>query len=182
MAAMATLPLTAAAIAPGEACFADEATDTATIRMLSQAERLDYGYSTHAWPHWDACSSTHHAAGTPEGDTECLRIDMQRMDCTTFVENVAAMAITISEGRSSWHDMVCNLERLPLPTGTPRRLSSRLHYISDWIIDNAPPPRHAHRRHTAHSRHTVISDQDTRLITRNREKYPARPTPHASKR
>ena len=37
---------------------------------------------------------------------------MQRMDCTTFVENVAAMAITISEGRSSWHDMVYNLERL----------------------------------------------------------------------
>lgn len=174
MAAMATLPLTAAAIAPGEACFADEATDTATMtRMLSQAERLDLRTPNARMAALGRMLlDTPYAAGTLEGDTECLRIDMQRMDCTTFVENVAAMAITISEGRSSWHDMVYNLERLRYRQGHLDGYPSRLHYISDWIIDNA------HRGTLTDVTPRIVATPSYQIktldfITRNREKYPA---------
>ncbi|MDE5719438.1 MAG: DUF1460 domain-containing protein, partial [Paramuribaculum sp.] len=174
MAAMATLPLAAAAIAPGEACFADEKTDTATItRMLSQAETLDLRTPNARMAALGRMlADTPYAAGTLEGDTECLRIDMQRMDCTTFVETVAAMAITIGEGRSSWHDMVYNLERLRYRQGHIDGYASRLHYISDWIIDNA------HRGTLTDMTSRVVTTPSYQVktldfITRNRDKYPA---------
>ena len=115
---------------------------------------------------------TPYGAGTLEGDTERLRIDMQRMDCTTFVETVAAMAMTLNEGRSSWHDMVYNLERLRYRQGKLDGYASRLHYVSDWIIDNA------HRGNVTDMTPRVVENPSYQVKTidfmsRNRDKYAA---------
>lgn len=75
--------------------------------------------------------------GTLEGEPEVLSVDTEHVDCTTFVEQSLALAITIESRRSSWHDYLYNLERLRYRGGRVDGYASRLHYISDWIIDNS---------------------------------------------
>lgn len=81
--------------------------------------------------------NTPYVAGTLEGESELLTVNMSELDCTTFVETVMAMAYTIGEGRSSWRDYIYNLERIRYRKGELDGYSSRLHYISDWIVDNS---------------------------------------------
>lgn len=78
-----------------------------------------------------------YSAGTLEGTPEMLTVNVDSFDCTTFVETCLAMALTIENRRSSWHDFVYNLEQIRYRGGNIDGYSSRLHYISDWIVDNS---------------------------------------------
>lgn len=78
-----------------------------------------------------------YVAHTLEGDQESLIVNIDQLDCTTFVETVIAMAYTIGEGRTSWRDYIHNLERIRYRNGKLNGYTSRLHYISDWIINNS---------------------------------------------
>ncbi len=80
---------------------------------------------------------TPYVAHTLEGDKEMLTVNLDELDCTTFVETVAALAYTAGEQRTSWRDYVYNLERFRYRNGKLNGYASRLHYISDWIIDNS---------------------------------------------
>lgn len=80
---------------------------------------------------------TPYVAGTLEGTPEMLTVNMEEVDCTTFVETVLAMTMTVENRRTSWHDFVYNLEQLRYRGGEVNGYASRLHYISDWIVDNA---------------------------------------------
>lgn len=80
---------------------------------------------------------TPYQSGTLESEPEMLSVNTEHLDCTTFVEVATAMAITIESHRSSWHDFVFNLEQLRYRGGAVNGYASRLHYISDWIIDNS---------------------------------------------
>lgn len=77
-----------------------------------------------------------YVAHTLEGETEMLTVNIDEVDCTTFVETVMALAYTLGEGRYSWRDFIHNLEKIRYRNGRLDGYSSRLHYISDWIIDN----------------------------------------------
>ena len=77
-----------------------------------------------------------YVAHTLEGDTEMLSVNVDQLECTTFVETVIAMAYTVGEGRTSWRDYIHNLEKIRYRDGKLNGYSSRLHYISDWITDN----------------------------------------------
>ncbi|MBR5332804.1 MAG: DUF1460 domain-containing protein [Muribaculaceae bacterium] len=77
-----------------------------------------------------------YVAHTLEGNIEMLTVNIDQLDCTTFVETVIAMAYTVGEGRTSWRDYVHNLEQIRYRGGDLDGYSSRLHYISDWITDN----------------------------------------------
>ena len=77
-----------------------------------------------------------YVAHTLEGESELVTINIDELDCTTFVETAMALAYTIGEGRTSWRDYVYNLERMRYRSGQVNGYSSRLHYISDWIVDN----------------------------------------------
>lgn len=76
-------------------------------------------------------------AGTLEGDSEILTVNVDEFDCTTFVETCIAMAMTVESKRTSWHDFLYNLEQLRYRGGEQKGYDSRLHYISDWIVDNS---------------------------------------------
>lgn len=78
-----------------------------------------------------------HTLESPEGEPERLTVNLKELDCTTFVENMMALALTIGEGRTSWRDYVNNLERLRYRGGELNGYPSRLHYIADWIVDNS---------------------------------------------
>lgn len=70
------------------------------------------------------------------GNDELLMIDVDEFDCTTFVETLYALARTTMSGRYSWRDYAANLENLRYRRGVLDGYASRLHYISDWAVDN----------------------------------------------
>ncbi len=81
--------------------------------------------------------NTPYKSNTLEGEEELVRINTDELDCTTFVELVLSMSKTLCEGRSSWRDVVYNLESLRYRGGRCSGYASRLHYISDWILNNS---------------------------------------------
>lgn len=89
------------------------------------------------------CFYAHKLEGTPyvghtlEGDVEKLTINIDELDCTTFVETLYALARTTLNGRYSWRDYANHLEDLRYRHGEMGDYSTRLHYMSDWIIDNS---------------------------------------------
>jgi len=70
------------------------------------------------------------------GDTESLVIDLQGLDCTTFVENVLAFNLIQHESTASYESFVKTLEKIRYRDGLLDGYSSRLHYFSDWIREN----------------------------------------------
>ena len=79
---------------------------------------------------------TPYVGHTLEGDSEKLTINIDELDCTTFVETLYALTRTTLDGRYSWRDYAANLESLRYRGGIMTDYSSRLHYISEWIVDN----------------------------------------------
>ena len=76
-------------------------------------------------------------AHTLEGDTEMLTINIDELDCTTYVETVYALARTTLSQRTTWRDFANNLESVRYRNGEMTDYASRLHYISDWIMNNS---------------------------------------------
>lgn len=84
----------------------------------------------------DRLLGTPYVAHTLEGDEERLTINIDELDCTTFIETLYALTRTTLTGRYSWRDYAANLENLRYRDGQMGDYSSRLHYISDWIVNN----------------------------------------------
>lgn len=79
-----------------------------------------------------------YVAHTLENDNgEVLTVNLDELDCTTYVETVLAMAIAAGERRTSWRDYLAALESLRYRGGELNGYPSRLHYMSDWIVDNS---------------------------------------------
>ncbi|MCH5318077.1 MAG: DUF1460 domain-containing protein [Paramuribaculum sp.] len=161
------------AVSPGEVRFGNESADTVTITNILQ-EIHDAHYKTTNEKIIAIARKlidTPYGAGTLECSPEQLTVNLSAVDCTTFVEYVTAMAMTIDENRTSWHDFIYNLERLRYRNGQINGYSSRLHYVSDWIIDNA----HRGILQDVTDRIAIPSYQIKTLdfMSRNRDKYPA---------
>ena len=70
-----------------------------------------------------------------EGD-EKLVIDLERFDCTTFLETVITLARMTKLEQLSYDDYERELELLRYRNGLKEEYPSRLHYFSDWIFEN----------------------------------------------
>ena len=70
------------------------------------------------------------------GETETLVVNLQGLDCTTYVENVLAFSIGLKEGRSSFDNFTETLESIRYKNGQLKGYASRLHYFSEWIANN----------------------------------------------
>lgn len=66
-----------------------------------------------------------------------LTVNLDELDCTTFIENVVALALTVENHRCSWMDFINTLEAIRYRNGEANGYASRLHYISDWVITNS---------------------------------------------
>ncbi len=78
-----------------------------------------------------------YVAGTLEnGKAEPLYISCDKLDCTTFVELVTAITISIGHNKKTFGDICKNLERVRYRGGVRNGYASRLHYTSWWIEDN----------------------------------------------
>lgn len=79
---------------------------------------------------------TPYVAHTLEGDEEMLTINIHQLDCLTFIESLYALTRVTLAGRYSWRDYADNIENVRYRGGEMGDYSSRIHYISEWIIDN----------------------------------------------
>ncbi len=79
-----------------------------------------------------------YVSGTLEqGIDEPLTISCSRLDCTTFVELVVAIAMSSRNGDTDFGSACNNLEKIRYRNGKNSGYASRLHYISWWITDAA---------------------------------------------
>lgn len=114
----------------------NEATDTVDInRLLKKAVMISDPQQRVASLAKDFIDLPY-VAGTLEAEDERLTVNLDEVDCTTLIDNVVTLAVTAGEHRTSWRDFVYNLERLRYRGGEMKGYPSRLHYISDWIVDN----------------------------------------------
>lgn len=161
------------AVSPSEVNFRNETNDTLLITQIL----IDTQAQHFATPEENIIYiaskliDTPYQAGTLETIPEQLTVDFSGMDCTTFVENVIALALTVRENRTSWHDFVYNLERIRYRNGTLNGYSSRLHYISDWIIDNSH--RGILMEATDRIANPAYQIKTLDFMSLNRDKYPA---------
>lgn len=79
---------------------------------------------------------TPYVAHTLEGDEEMLTINIHELDCLTFIETLYALTRATLEQRYSWRDFAANIENVRYRGGKMGDYSSRIHYMSEWIIDN----------------------------------------------
>ncbi len=114
---------------------------------------------------------TQYVAHTLEGETESLTVSLDRLDCTTFVETVMALAKTANEGRLSWRDFVYNLERIRYRGGEIDGYASRLHYICDWVLDNSY--RDNIKDVTPKFPQVSYAVKSIDFMSRNKSRYPA---------
>lgn len=112
---------------------------------------------------------TPYVAHTLEGDSEMLTINIDELDCTTFVETLYALARTTLEGRRSWRDYAAHLESVRYRGGIMGDYSTRLHYISEWIIDNFA--RDNLREVTADIPHSQHQIKTINFMTAHRDAY-----------
>ena len=70
------------------------------------------------------------------GETETLVVNLQGLDCTTFVENVLAFGQLLKNGESDFDDFTNTLETIRYKNGELDGYGSRLHYFSEWIFNN----------------------------------------------
>ena len=79
---------------------------------------------------------TPYVAHTLEAEQEVLTINVHELDCLTFIETLYALARTTMAGRYSWRDYAAHIENVRYRGGNMGDYSTRIHYMSEWIIDN----------------------------------------------
>lgn len=67
---------------------------------------------------------------------EQLVVNLREMDCTTFVETVTALILSVQNNTYSFRDYCSNLQKIRYRNGIINEYPSRLHYFSDWIQNN----------------------------------------------
>ncbi len=137
--------------------LSEKVTDGDPQKLVAEAGRMMLG--------------TPYVGGTLEGSPEMITLNLDGMDCTTFVENAIAMALTIENRRNSWQDFIYNLEQLRYKDGSANGYASRLHYISDWIVDNSHRGLLQEVTDRIGNANYIVKTLD--FITQNRKLYPA---------
>lgn len=122
-------------ITPDEFRFHNEHNDTTIINNV--LERLSGSHDINPSKVAIEFIDTPYKGGTLEASPETLTINMEEFDCTTFAETVLALTLTLKEHRVSWRDFAYNLRQLRYRNGEVNGYPSRLHYMSDWVIDNS---------------------------------------------
>ncbi len=75
--------------------------------------------------------------GTLEGnEKERLVCNLQEFDCSTFVENIVALALDRESNQASFKNYLDILKKLRYENATIDGYSSRLHYFREWMLQN----------------------------------------------
>lgn len=67
---------------------------------------------------------------------EKLVINLRQLDCTTYVENVVALSMCMSEKKYTFKSFCDNLKKIRYRDESQPHYTQRLHYFTDWIENN----------------------------------------------
>lgn len=70
-------------------------------------------------------------------ENESVVINLRELDCTTFVETVLALVNTSWSEDRNFNAYKIHLEKIRYRNGILDGYTSRLHYFTDWILDNS---------------------------------------------
>ncbi|MBO4720729.1 MAG: DUF1460 domain-containing protein [Prevotella sp.] len=70
-------------------------------------------------------------------DEEELVINVRELDCTTLVETVTALTLCIYQNQLTFTAYQNNLRNMRYYNGVIDRYPSRIHYFTDWIMENS---------------------------------------------
>lgn len=80
---------------------------------------------------------TPYVGGTLEGDgPEVCRVRLDGLDCVTFFESVLNLARNLQTGRTTADQLIESVTRTRYRSGKLDGYTSRLHYTTEWILDN----------------------------------------------
>lgn len=105
------------------------------------------------------------------GDHETVTVNLDQLDCTTFVETVMALSMTAAERRGTWREFVNNLRSIRYRSGEVNGYPSRLHYISDWTVDNVHRGNFVEVTGRMPATRYLVRSID--FMTGHRDRYPA---------
>ncbi len=71
-----------------------------------------------------------------EPGEEHLVVNLRAFDCLTFVESTIAISRCVKEKKTAFEEFTQELQRMRYRDGVIHGYASRLHYFSDWILDN----------------------------------------------
>jgi len=69
-------------------------------------------------------------------DREICSVNLTGLDCVTFYETSLAFARMIKKGKHRPADLLAQIQFMRYRDGSLSDFTSRLHYTSDWLIDN----------------------------------------------
>ena len=69
-------------------------------------------------------------------EEEKLIVNLRELDCTTYAENLLALARTIKSENQTFEQFAKEIEKIRYRDGKRDEYPSRLHYFSDWIYNN----------------------------------------------
>ncbi len=105
------------------------------IREIEKLKQSDFGDTMISVG--ETFLGTPYVAKTLEiGESESLVINLQGMDCTTYVENVLAFSTLLMEDKLNFDSFSNTLENIRYKDGKLDGYASRLHYFSEWIANN----------------------------------------------
>ncbi len=112
--------------------------DTVKInRLLQEAIKTDLSTPNEFMTFFaNKLIGTPYVAHTLEGEKEYLTINIDQLDCTTFVETLIALTRSALSKSPTWYSYADNLEKIRYHDGQLGDYTSRLHYISAWIVEN----------------------------------------------
>lgn len=71
-----------------------------------------------------------------KGDGEVLVVNTRELDCTTFVETCLALTLADKQNRRTFADYCDMLTQIRYRQGVRDGYTSRLHYFTQWVLDN----------------------------------------------
>jgi hypothetical protein len=106
---------------------------------------------------------------TLECENEVLTVNLNELDCTTFLENVVVIATLAKTSETDFDSYIQRLKKFRYRNGEVDGYESRIHYFSDWIATNEA--RGFVKNVTAEIGGEPYA-KTINYMTQNREKYP----------
>jgi hypothetical protein len=100
---------------------------------------------------------------------ETLVITLNKFDCVLFVETVSAMARGVAVQDYSYETFVARIRQQRYWNGQMNGYGSRLHYFSEWILDNQ---KRGAVKNIGHELGGIPLHKKLNFMSQNRQSYP----------
>ena len=106
------------------------------VRLLNESRKLPEGTDIVIYFARQLKGIPYVAHTLEVNDKEKLVVNLRQLDCTTYVENVTALALCARQGKFTFKAFCDNLRTIRYRSNTDVSYPTRLHYFTEWIEDN----------------------------------------------